>query len=137
MYSSDHQIHLIRFFSLFNAKTGYGRLDTAKSLANLLWSLSRSRSPKLWNVSESERSLFSRSRSGVGVKISDSVHLCCLWKIHCVSDNAVREFGIPCRNHENVGLMKWTKAEDSEDTWQKALVNKTDCKEATVCRNVL
>jgi len=30
MYCSDQQIHLIRFFSLFNAKTGYGRLDTAK-----------------------------------------------------------------------------------------------------------
>jgi len=47
MFCSDHQIHLIRFFSLFNAKTGYGRLDTAKSLDNSLWSLSRSRSPKL------------------------------------------------------------------------------------------
>jgi len=34
-------------FSLFNAKTGYGRLDTAKSLDNSLWSFSRSRSPKL------------------------------------------------------------------------------------------
>jgi len=33
------------FFSLFNAKTEYGRLDTAKSLDNSLWSLSRS--PKL------------------------------------------------------------------------------------------
>jgi len=47
MFCSDHQIHLIRFFSLFNAKTGYDRLDTAKSLDNSLWSLSRSRSPKL------------------------------------------------------------------------------------------
>jgi len=47
MYCSDEQIRLIRFFSLFNAKTGYGRLDTAKSLDNLLWSLSRSWSPKL------------------------------------------------------------------------------------------
>jgi len=45
MYCSDQQIRLIRFFSLFNAKTGYGRLDTAKSLENSL--LSRSRSPKL------------------------------------------------------------------------------------------
>jgi len=32
MRCSDQQIRLIRFFSLFNAKTGYGRLDTAKSL---------------------------------------------------------------------------------------------------------
>jgi len=47
MYCSDEQIRLIRFFSLFNAKTGYGRLDTAKSLDNLLRSLSRSWSPKL------------------------------------------------------------------------------------------
>jgi len=47
MYSSDQQIHLIRYFSLFNAKTGYGRLDIPKSLDNLLWSLSRSRSLKL------------------------------------------------------------------------------------------
>jgi len=36
---------LIRFFSLFSAKTGYGGLDIAKSLDNSLWSLSRS--PKL------------------------------------------------------------------------------------------
>jgi len=70
MYCSDQQIHLICFFSLFNAKTGNGRLDTAKSSDNLLWSLSRSQSPNLQNVSESERSrsIFSRSRSGVGVK---------------------------------------------------------------------
>jgi len=61
MYCSDQQIHLIWFFSLFNVKTGYGRLDT-------LQSLSRSRSPKLQNVSERSRSIFSRSRSGVGVK---------------------------------------------------------------------
>jgi len=54
MYCSDQQIHLIRFFSLFNAKTAYGRLDTAKNLDNSLWSLSRRRSPKIWNVSESE-----------------------------------------------------------------------------------
>jgi len=47
MYCSDQQIRLIQFFSLFNVKTGYGRLDTAKSLDNSLWSLSRSRSPKL------------------------------------------------------------------------------------------
>jgi len=47
MYCSDQQIRVIRFFSLFNAKTGYGRLDTAKSLDNSRWSLSRSRSPKL------------------------------------------------------------------------------------------
>jgi len=66
MYCSDQQIRLIRFFSLFNAKTGYGRLNIAKSLDITLWSLSRSRSPKLWNVSE--RSIFSWSRSGVGVK---------------------------------------------------------------------
>jgi len=46
-YCSGQQIHLIQFFSLFNAKTGYGRLDTAKSLDNSLWSLSKSRSPKL------------------------------------------------------------------------------------------
>jgi len=32
MYCSDQQIRLIRVFSLFNAKTGYSRLDTAKSL---------------------------------------------------------------------------------------------------------
>jgi len=37
---------LIRFCSLFNAKTGYFRLDTTKNLDNSLWSLSRSRSPK-------------------------------------------------------------------------------------------
>jgi len=38
---------LIRFFSLFKAKTGYGRLDTAKSLQRSVWILSRSQSPKL------------------------------------------------------------------------------------------
>jgi len=32
MYCSDKQIRLTRYFSLFIAKTGYGRLDTAKSL---------------------------------------------------------------------------------------------------------
>jgi len=68
MHCSDQQIHLIRFFSLFNAKTGYCRLDTAKTLDNSLWSLSRSRSPKPWNLSERSWSIFSRSRSGVGVK---------------------------------------------------------------------
>ena len=70
MSSSDQQLHLIRFFSLFNAKTGYGRLDTAKSLENSLWSLNKRWSPKLWNVSESEQSwsIFSWSRSRVGVK---------------------------------------------------------------------
>jgi len=47
MYCSDQQIRMIRFFSLFNAKTGYGHLDIAKSLNNSLWSLRRSRSPKL------------------------------------------------------------------------------------------
>jgi len=47
MYCSNQQIRLTRFFSLFNAKTGYGRLNSAKSLDNSLWSLSRSRSPKL------------------------------------------------------------------------------------------
>ena len=47
MYCSDQENHLKRFFSVFNAKTGYGRLDTAKSLDNSLWSLSRSQSPKL------------------------------------------------------------------------------------------
>jgi len=66
MYCSDQQIHLIHFFSLFNAKTGYGRLDSAKSLDDSLWSLSRSRSPKIWTVSE--RSIFNWSRSGVRVK---------------------------------------------------------------------
>jgi len=40
MYCSDQKVHVIRCFSLFNVKTGYGRLDT-------LWSLSRSWSPKL------------------------------------------------------------------------------------------
>jgi len=34
-------------FGLFNEKTGYSHLDTAKSSDNSLWSLSRSRSPKL------------------------------------------------------------------------------------------
>jgi len=38
MYCNDQQIHLIRFFSLFNAKTGYGRLDTVKSVDNSHWS---------------------------------------------------------------------------------------------------
>jgi len=38
-------------FVLFNVKTGYGRLDTAKSLDNSLQSVSRSRIPKLYNVS--------------------------------------------------------------------------------------
>jgi len=33
-------------FGLFNAKTGYGRSDTAKSLDNSLWSLSRSQKSK-------------------------------------------------------------------------------------------
>jgi len=47
MDCSDQQIHLIRFFSLFNTKTRYGHSDTAKSLDNSLWSLSRSPSPKL------------------------------------------------------------------------------------------
>jgi len=28
----------------------------------------------------------------------------------------------------------WAKA---QDTWQEAMFNKTDCKEATVCRNDL
>jgi len=46
MYCSEQQVRLIRFFSFSNAKTGYGCLDTAKSLDNSLWSLSRSRSPK-------------------------------------------------------------------------------------------
>jgi len=30
MYCSDQQIRLIRFFSVFNGKTGYCPLDTAK-----------------------------------------------------------------------------------------------------------
>jgi len=47
MYLSDQKIRLIQLFSLFNAKTGYGRLDIAKSLNNSLWCLRRSRSPKL------------------------------------------------------------------------------------------
>jgi len=50
MYCSDQHIRLIRFFSLSNAKTRYGRLDITKNLDNSLWSLSRSRSPKLYNV---------------------------------------------------------------------------------------
>jgi len=32
MYCSDQQICLIPFFSLFNGKTGYGRLDTAENV---------------------------------------------------------------------------------------------------------
>jgi len=47
MYCRDQQIHLIWFFRLINARTRYGCLDTAKSLDNSLWSLSRSWSPKL------------------------------------------------------------------------------------------
>jgi len=47
MYCSDQQIRLICFFGLFYAKTGYGRLDTAKSLDNSLWSLNRSQSANL------------------------------------------------------------------------------------------
>jgi len=57
MHCSDQQIHLVRLFSLFNAKTGYDCLDTAKSLDNSLWSLSRSRSKTLksvWVGAESE-----------------------------------------------------------------------------------
>jgi len=50
MHCSDQQIHLVRLFSLFNAKTGYDCLDTAKSLDNSLWSLSRSRSKTLKSV---------------------------------------------------------------------------------------
>jgi len=42
-------------YCLSNAKTTYRRLDTAKNLDNSLWSLSSSQSPKLQNVSESER----------------------------------------------------------------------------------
>jgi len=38
MYCNDQQIRLIRFFSLFNEKNGSGRLVTAKSLDNSLWS---------------------------------------------------------------------------------------------------
>ena len=68
MYCSDQQIRLIRFFSLLNAKTGYGRLDTAKSLDNSLWSLSKSQRPKFQNVSERSRNMIIRSRSGVGVE---------------------------------------------------------------------
>jgi len=63
MYCSDQQIHLLRFSSLFNAKTGYGCLDTAKSLDNSLWSLSRSQSPKLKNVSEYIQPKQERSQS--------------------------------------------------------------------------
>ena len=37
----------------------------------------------------------------------------CLCKIQCVSDNAVREFRNPCRNDENVGLVMWSKAQDT------------------------
>jgi len=54
---------LIRFFSLFNTKTGCGRLDSAKSLDNSLWSFIRSRSPKLQNVSEYIQPKQERSRS--------------------------------------------------------------------------
>jgi len=32
MYCSDQKIRLKSFFSLFNGKTGYGRLDTAKNV---------------------------------------------------------------------------------------------------------
>ena len=64
------------FFCLFNAKTRYGHLDTAKSLDNSLWGLSRSWSPKLWNVSEME---YIQPKHQAGMesefKISDSVHL--------------------------------------------------------------
>jgi len=49
-----------------------------------------------------------------------------------VSDNAVREFRNPFRNYENVGLMTWAI---TKDTRQKTMVNKTDYKEVTVCRN--
>jgi len=45
MYCSDQQIQSIHFLVI--TKTRYGRLDTAKSLDNSLWSLSRSWSPKL------------------------------------------------------------------------------------------
>jgi len=38
--------------TFIKAETGYGRLDTAKSLQHSLWSSSRSRSPKLKIVSE-------------------------------------------------------------------------------------
>jgi len=38
MYYSAQQIRLIRFFSLFNSKPGYGVLDSAKSLNYPLWS---------------------------------------------------------------------------------------------------
>jgi len=66
---------LIRFFGLFNAKTGYGRSDTAISLHNSLGF---------------EQELESEILKCVGVysakpgaelesKISDSVHLCRRW----------------------------------------------------------
>jgi len=65
MYCSDQQIRFTRFFSLFNAKTGYGHLDTAKSLDNYL-SLNKS-GVQNFEILRS-RSTFSRSWSGVGVK---------------------------------------------------------------------
>jgi len=46
-----------------------------------------------------------------------------------MSYNAVREFGNPCCDDENVGLMMWAKA---QITRQKTMVNKTDYKEVTV-----
>jgi len=86
MYCSDQQIRLITVINLFHTKTGYGRLDTAKTSDNSLWSLSRSRSLKLLNVSQSERtrSIFSQNRAVSESKVSDSVHLCSVVHPHHV-----------------------------------------------------
>ena len=77
------------------SKTSHGCLDTVKSLDNSLWSLSRSRSPKFLNVSESERiqSISSRSRSGVGLKNSrlrtPLMCICCCRICHLRSQSGV------------------------------------------------
>jgi len=49
MYCSDQQMRLIRFFSLFNAKSRYGRLATAKSLDSSLWSFKQESESKILN----------------------------------------------------------------------------------------
>jgi len=54
-------------------------------------------------------------------------------KIQCVSDNAVQELRNPCSSHENVGLIMRAKAQDTK----KTVVNKSDYKQVTVCRNDL
>ena len=72
MYYSDQQIRLIRFFSLFKAKTRNGRLETAKNLDNSPWSLRRSRTITCFGVGVYSVEAGEESES----KISDSVHLC-------------------------------------------------------------